>query len=229
MKTKSAGKFYGVGVGPGDPELLTLRAVRVLEKVDIVIAPSAGGDSIAFEIAKPYIKGKLLKMPFEMGACGRARQEALDKNADLIRRMLLEGNDTAFITLGDPMTYSTFIYMTERLTDFEIEVIPGVTSFSAAAAKLLMPVAEGRKPFAVVPAGDREILEKALENFDNVVVMKVSSDYGGVLDLLEQKGFRSGLVVRCGHRDEVVTLEPEKYRGQKIDYLSVIIGKKVKP
>ncbi len=221
------GKFYGIGVGPGDPELITLKAIRILEQVDAVIAPRGKGESIALKIAKPYIRGEVFKLEFPMIYEKEALEPVWDENVKKIKELLYGGKDVAFITLGDPMIYSSYIYILKRLKDFEVATIPGITSFSAAAARLNLPIAEGKEPFAVVPAGDLQIVERALSDFDNVVLMKVSRNYVQIADLLQEKGFTAGLIIRCGHQEEEVTFDLEKYRGGKIDYLSLIIGKKV--
>lgn len=221
------GKLYGVGVGPGDPELITLKAVKILERVPVVLIPSGNGESIAFNIAKPYIRGEVLELEFPMTRDRGTLESIWDENAKRIKELLLEGRDAAFITLGDPMIYSTYIYIMERLEGFEIETIPGVTSFSAAASKLQMHIARGSRPFAVVPAGDEKIMQDVLRCFDNVVLMKVSGNYDRAVDLLKSEGFQAGLVIRGGHGDEEATFDLEKYRGKKLDYLSLIIGRKV--
>ncbi|MCR4429578.1 MAG: precorrin-2 C(20)-methyltransferase [Tepidanaerobacteraceae bacterium] len=227
MSEVSAGKLYGVGVGPGDPELITLKAVKILESVPVVLIPSGSGESIAMEIAKPYIKGEVMKLEFPMTRDRCALESAWDENAARIKGLLLEGRDAAFITLGDPMIYSTYIYVMERLKGFIIETVPGVTSFSAAASKLRMPIARGNQPFAVVPADNEKMLQIILGCFENVVLMKVSGDYDKAVELLKAEGFEAGLVIRGGHEDEEVTFDLEKYRGKKLDYLSLIIGRKV--
>lgn len=224
---KAAGILYGVGVGPGDPELITLKAVRVLQSVDIVVAPGKER-SIALEIAKPYVQGDVIELRFPMGLSGAERERALDENERVLRGFLNEGKKIAFITLGDPMTYSTFAYMAERLKDFQIEIVPGINSFSAAAARLKLPLAEGDESLAVIPAFKLTSLDKVLDEFENVVAIKISSHYDEVLELFSKKGFYSALSVRCGHEGEIATFEPERYKGQKVDYLSLLIGKKVK-
>ena len=87
---------------------------------------------------------------------------------------LIKGQDTAFITLGDPMIYSTYTYILSRLEGYETETVPGITSFCAAASKINRPIAEGDASFAVIPVKNRESVEKALKDFDSVVLMKVS-------------------------------------------------------
>ncbi|MGB9779779.1 MAG: precorrin-2 C(20)-methyltransferase [Caldanaerobacter sp.] len=221
-------KFYGVGVGPGDRKLLTLKAVEILNKVDVVLAPSKGEGSIAYFIAKPYIKGEVVFLDFPMTYDTKRLKDKWEENAEKIRELLMGGKDVAFITIGDPMIYSTYIYLLRELEGFEIETIPGISSYSAAAASFNLPIAEGRQNFAVVSSDDPEEIEKILELFDTVVLMKVSRNYDTIIKLLKDKGFVGNLAIKCGHEDEKKTRNLEEFIGKKLDYLSLIIAKKEK-
>lgn len=222
------GKFYGLGIGPGDQELISVKAVRILRRAAVVIAPFSMRESVALRIAEPYILGEVLKLRFPMEHDKSVLDEAWDANTAVIKQLLNEGKDVAFITLGDPMVYSTYIYVLERLKGFEIETVPGITSFTAAAAKLNIPIAEGDQPFAVIPSFDEDMLRTTLDKFDNVVLMKVSSNFDKIVSLLAEKGFNAGFVNRCGQEGEIVSLTPEKFKGKQIDYLSLIIARRRK-
>jgi len=178
------GKFYGVGIGPGDPELITLKAVKTLRSVSVVIAPFSRRESVALNIAQPYILGEVLKLGFPMERDEKLLNMAWDANAKDIAMLLDEGKDVAFITLGDPMIYSTYIYVLHRLQGYEIETIPGITSFTAAASKLGFPIAEGDAPFAVIPSYQEDSLRAALDVYDSVVLMKISRDFDRIIDVL---------------------------------------------
>lgn len=222
------GKFYGIGVGPGDPELITLKAVKILQKVDVVIAPISKKESIAQKIAQPHINGEILNLKFPMVKDSNVLESFWDKNAERIKELLLEGKDVAFITIGDPMIYSTYIYILERLRGFDMETIPGIPSFCAAAAKLNIPIATGSESFVVVPTAEPEVIEDILGNFDNVVLMKVSKDFDLISKKLDEGGFSAGFVSRCCQDNEKISYNLQELKEDKIDYLSLIIGKKVK-
>lgn len=221
------GKFYGIGVGPGDPDLITLKAVKLLQTVDVVVAPFSKNKSIAEKIAKPHIKGEILNLKFPMVKDEKILKSFWDKNAEKIKALLLDGKDVAFITLGDPMIYSTYIYVLERLCEFDIETIPGITSFCAASARLNMPIATGKETFVVVPTAEPDVIEKVLKNFNNVVLMKVSKGFNLIAKMLKDNGFEAGFVSRCCHDNERISYNLDELKGDKIDYLSLIIGKKV--
>ncbi|ADH60198.1 precorrin-2 C20-methyltransferase [Thermoanaerobacter mathranii subsp. mathranii str. A3] len=222
-------KLYGIGVGPGEESLITLKAVKILQKVDVVIAPTSKGEgSIAYEIAKPYIKGDVIFMEFPMTYSKEDLKTKWEENVKKIKELLDEGKDVAFITIGDPMIYSTYIYILKGIKDYEVETIPGITSYSAAASRLNIPIAEGNETFAVISSGDVTEISKALDMFDNVVLMKISRRYEEIVNLLKEKRFKGYLVIKCGHQDEKISCDLDRYIGKKIDYLSLIIAKKVK-
>ena len=172
------GTLYGVSVGPGDPENLTLKAVRVLEAADVIAAPSTGRNrQTALGIVADCIAGKpivdcLTPMSKDLAVVARAH----DKIADDICALLDEGKDVAFITLGDAGVYSTYYYTHERVVarGYRAEVVPGVTSFCDAAARLGRPLCEGCEPLLVVPA--------------NKVFMKSGKAIGALRDTLAERG-----------------------------------------
>jgi len=143
-----AGKIYAIGVGPGDPELLTLKAVKIIKNVDAIACPkSSGKPGLAYRIAEqavPEISSKellLLEFPMRKGELGLAHEKA----ACQLISYLLEGKNVAFLTLGDPEFYSTFYYVADLIKEqgYEIEIISGITSFSAASARLKLPISLG--------------------------------------------------------------------------------------
>ena len=184
VKVKT-GTFYGVGVGPGDPELMTLKAVRVLEGARCVAVPKSKGDgeSVAVEIVEKVVglEGKevlelVLPMTRDSSKLERARREA----AAEIGARLTEGKDVAFITLGDPLFYSTFSYLTgpvsEEVDGVVIKTVSGVSSLSAATAAMGTPLAEGGERVTVVPAiYEMSEARELIEAGGTVVFMKVKS------------------------------------------------------
>ncbi len=150
------GVLYGVGVGPGDPELLTLKAVRVLQGSDVIAVPDAGkGNQVALQIVQDYIKGKELQfVSTPMVRDSAVLERAHSACADRICALLEGGKQVAFITLGDPTIYSTYIYLHKRVLErgYEAEIVPGVPSFCAAAAKLNQSLCEGGQPLVILPA-----------------------------------------------------------------------------
>jgi len=132
-----SGHLYGIGVGPGDPELLTIKAAKVLGRVDLILAASStkNDDSLALDIARPHLKpdARVIRLGFPMSRNEDTLQSAWEENARLVLNELEQGHDAAFLTLGDPLLYSTFAYLLRTLRSLAPEqavtIIPGITSF----------------------------------------------------------------------------------------------------
>ena len=234
----ASGKFTGIGVGPGDPELLTLKAVRALAAADVVIAPRTEKreDSIALSIARPHMRNdvEVLELVFPMVYHAGDLSEAWRENRTIIQQRLEAGQNVVFLTLGDPMFYSTYIYVFELLADsgLPIETIPGVTAFCAIASHHGTPVVEGDDVLSVVPATiSPEKLEQVLAVSDRLVLMKVSRHFEQLRESLHRHGFadKALMVANCGHADETVHDDLMAVSPQEVTYLSTILTRKTKP
>jgi len=203
------GKLYGVSVGPGDPELLTLKAARVLREVDCVAAPNLSGSGrVALNIVQQHIEGKqLVDCASPMTSDKRETGRAYDAVADTVAALLDEGKSVAFVTLGDASVYSSWSYLCERMIarGYDVEVVPGVTSFCAAAAALREPLCERSEQLLVVPAGKGDA-EAALRIEGTKVFMKPGKTVEGLRALLDESGLSasSALVANCGLPGEAV-------------------------
>ncbi len=230
------GKLYGVGVGPGDPELMTLKAVKVLKRVSVLCAPDSGRESRALEVVRRAVKRefRLLRPHFPMTKKREVLEKAWQRASEAIYRELRKGEDVAFVTIGDPTFYSTFTYVMERIKsahpEVEIEVVPGVTSVTACAANLGIPLVSGGESLAVVPAAyGTDNLELLARNFDTVVLMKVSRSFDSILERLRQTGLdkRAVFAAKCG-TPAFTSGEPQSLRGRKVDYLSMILLRRLR-
>ena len=216
-------KLYGVGVGPGDKELLTVKAVRIIEKCQVIVAPSAteDGESIALETAKDYIKPRteVIIKHFPMGKKDRVIK-ALEAY-EFIEARLREGKDVAFLTIGDPYVYSTYSHMLKHVREcgFEVQTIPGITSFCAAASLVNRTLVVGDEKLVVMPA--TKVKEITDEKF--IVIMKLYKHEEEVLDILEEKGFNYVYASRVGREGEIVLSEREEILKVR-DYMSLIIA-----
>ncbi len=238
MNDKGLGKFYGLGVGPGDPELMTLKAVRVLEECSTVFIPrsAVGEGSRAGEIAGRYMKpgAEVQELVFPMTRDPETLEKSWRASVKEVAAVVRRGKSTAFLTLGDPMLYSTYIYLLRglrvELPELEVETVPGVTSVTAAAALADFPVGEGDEKVVIVPSsGDIGELGELLDRFDTVVLMKVAKNLQRIIDLLEEKGLmdEAVLVSRAGFPQQRVVKELRTLRGsdEKAGYLSTILIK----
>lgn len=177
------GKLIGIGVGPGDTELLTLKAAKVLESIPVIFSPKSAKEkeSIALSIVKPllekrddYKKVMIVEPIFPMVENKNELEKIWNSAADLVSQYLNTGRDVAFITLGDPSIFSTYSYLQKRLVDdYEVETIPGITSFTACAAARNEALVEQNDILTVVPKIDKRI-SNVIEYSDSIVLMKAS-------------------------------------------------------
>jgi precorrin-2/cobalt-factor-2 C20-methyltransferase len=230
------GTLYGIGVGPGDPELITVKAVRVLSSCRHVCVPKAKdlAGSIALEIARPYIAAGAIihESTFLMTADKAMLEQSHAQAAAEILAILRTGEDCCFLTLGDPLLYSTYIYLIRELGRLEpgagIRTIPGITAFSAAAALANFPVGEGKQPVTIVPASDDfGGLSRALDGGGTVVLMKVGGRLQKVLDELERRGLleRAVFVSHAGQEGQRIETDLRRLRGASPEagYLSIML------
>ncbi|WP_298523522.1 precorrin-2 C(20)-methyltransferase [uncultured Methanobrevibacter sp.] len=177
------GKLYGIGVGPGDTELLTLKAARILKSVPVVFTPKSSKEkeSIALSIVKPILEERndykrlMLVTPiFPMIEDKDELEKIWTSASEMIAQYLDSGRDVAFITLGDPSVFSTYAYVQKRLIDnYEIETVPGITSFTACAAARNKALVEQNQILSIVPKID-DRLGDVLEYSNSIVLMKAS-------------------------------------------------------
>ena len=230
------GIFYGIGVGPGDPELLTMKAIHVMEKVDVLIAPKTEkkDGSVALSIARPYLRPdiEIVYQVFPM-VKGFAENSigAWEQNKQEILSLLKAGKNVAFLTLGDPMFYSTYIYI-YRLLEHEavdIRTIPGIPAFAAIGSQVGQPIVEGDDVLAIIPAtASPEKVKRAMKAADNVVLMKVYKNFDEVADSLVEHDMaeQAVLVSRAGLDDERIIRDLSAHRGEKLNYLSTILTRR---
>ena len=204
-QTRTLGTFYGVGVGPGDPELMTLKAVRVLEHCSVLAAPqTSSGEMTALSIVKQVLdlENKTLLPLFFTMSRDRERQRAAHQAAvDQIRPYLEGGQDVAMAVLGDVSVFSTYCYLMEILKQqgFPCAMVPGVPSFCAVAARLGRSLTEADTPLHILPGGG-EALSGSLGLPGGKVLMKAGKNYAAALEELERRGLldRAGMVENCG-------------------------------
>ncbi|MFD3272944.1 cobalt-factor II C(20)-methyltransferase [Paenibacillus dendritiformis] len=228
-------KFYGIGTGPGDSELLTMKAVHTLERLDVLYTPEAkkGGASLALKIVAPYLPERLTvkQRHFPMTYNKEEKELAWERIAAEIKADVLSGKNAGFITLGDPMVYSTYSYLLELLrTEIETETIAGISSFSYMASRVGWPLVMDEESLAVIPVtSGEEALHQALTGFDTIVFMKAASNMPLVLRLLEQHDLleQAVLVSDASMASEKITFGLNQlHDDEKLSYFSTIIVKK---
>jgi precorrin-2/cobalt-factor-2 C20-methyltransferase len=212
------GKVVGVGVGPGDPDFLTVRAIRVLQEAEVVCAPTGDstGQSLALGIIRPVLESrqsapKIITLVFPMVRDKAELERAWAENTERIAKCAKEGKQVAFVAVGDPSLYSTFTYVARVLAikypEIPVEIIPGITSISACAARAHIPLAFGEETLLITPRSDMELLKEEGRLVDNIVWMKGVKRLPEIVNILKQSaGFsdESQIVIakRCGFSDE---------------------------
>lgn len=230
----SIGTFWGVGVGPGDPELMTLKAARILAEVDWIFCPAESGQGVSFaaRIVAPLglATEKFRPVSLCMSRQRGAAQQAYRCAAEAIVTELRQGRSAAWITEGDPLFYSTFPYIAEEVRrlcpEAAINIVPGVSSVQAAAARAAVPLARLEEAMAVLPAAyGLERLPMLLDSCATVALLKVHSVFDSLLDRLADmpKGIQAFYLEKGGTAEERVTNDLHSLRGQKLPYFSLVL------
>ena len=189
-----SGRLYALGIGPGASDLLTVRAARILGKLDVLYAPAGrkGGDSLALSIVREYLgeQTEIRCTHFPMSADSAEKEAVWDEVAAALSAETLAGKQVGFITLGDAMLFSTWVFLLQRLGRPDwLEIVPGVTSFAAIAARAQTPLAMEQQSLAVVSCTAPEAeIKQALANHDSLVLMKVYGRFARVKALLADAG-----------------------------------------
>lgn len=237
MKDSSEfGTLYGIGVGPGDPGLMTVKGASLLGECRHVFVPKARteANSLALSIAKAYLReeAEIHELVFPMSADEEELSAHWRKNAKEINDLLRSGEDACFITLGDPFLYSTFIYLVRELRllrpGARIVSVPGVTAFSAAASLCTFPVGEGRDGVTIIPAvEDIDQIRRVLQDKGTVILMKIGKRLREIIDLLEEEGVIDGsvFVSRVGMADQRLEADLRSLRdaAPETGYLSIVL------
>ncbi len=222
------GILYGVGVGPGDPELLTLKAVRILKECDVIAIPQENKENCtAYQIARQAVPELDEKpyLPLPMPMTKEREQLAASHEAAAARtaEQLAAGRMVALITLGDATVYSTYLYIHERIKrmGFETRIINGIPSFCAAAARLDMPLVNGSQKLHILPASYQ--IEEALDLPGVKVLMKSGRQMPKVKALLRGRGMEARMVENCGMEGERTYQSLEEIPDQA-GYFSLVIA-----
>lgn len=230
----SAGRLYLAGVGPGDPELLTRKAERVLREVEVIAAPvtAPGEQSQALGIVRELLdleRQRVLPLLFPMRAERSFLEPHWREACRLIAEELRAGRDVAFIALGDPLLYATSLYLLEGMKreypELPVEVVPGVSSLFAAAAAGMFPLAEGAEKLLVLPAtAGAEAVAEALERSDTLVLLKVKPAFEALMKLVAGRDDLALLFAeRVGMPGQVVLTDPAAIAAHSPDYLSLLV------
>ena len=226
------GKLYGVGVGPGDPELLTLKALRLIKENEVIAVP---GKEIQASVAYQIVKGAyeeldektLIPVAMPMTKDPRVLKANHDKAADQVESYLKEEKNVVFLTLGDTTVYSTYLYVHKRILErgYEAEIVSGITSFCAVAARLNMGLVEADQPLHVIPATYKaQEMDEILKLPGTKVLMKTGKKMKQVKESIEKSGQKAVMIENCGMPSEKIYRSAEEIP-EDSGYYSLIIVK----
>lgn len=230
------GCLYAVGLGPGDPALLTVAAVEILKKADRIIVPKA---KVKPSTAKDILTRALgADLPFHVMTFPMTRdKDELDeqwkRNTSELREMIKRGETVVFVTLGDISLFSTFFYLERELKcqypSFPIKKIPGISSVQLAAVRFDLPLAQGDESYCVIPLpADLNKLSSYVDLHDSVVILKVGERLGELTQWLKREGLQNqaSFVRRAGFPDEHLCLSMDMLDPGEKGYLSIVMIKK---
>lgn len=227
-----SGTLFGLGIGPGDPELITLKAYNVLQKVPVIAYPApVGQDSLARSIVASHLPGGQEEIVIEtpMVAGNFPAHDVYDKYSVKIAEKLKSGQDVAVLCEGDPFFYGSFMYLFERLAkEFETQVIPGVSSMMASNCVAGVTIASRNESLVVLPAPmDSEDLLRRLQLCDAAIIMKVGRHLDKVIDVLATLGLSEhALYIERATMDNQKILSLEAVRGLEAPYFSMVLVQK---
>ncbi|MBI4634630.1 MAG: precorrin-2 C(20)-methyltransferase [Deltaproteobacteria bacterium] len=230
------GTLYGIGIGPGDPELITLKGARLIGNCRHVFVPKArtAAESIAMAIARRCLRhdAAIHELLFPMTVDRGELSERWKESAGEVAAVLKSGEDVCFLTLGDPLLYSTYIYLLRALRemcpDLKTMTVPGITAFSAAASLTEFPIGEAKEPVTIIPSSDDlQTVRRALAGGGTVIIMKIGKRLQEIIGLLREMGLigqgvfvsRAGL---SGQRIET-NLKNMEMQDSETGYLSIIL------
>jgi precorrin-2/cobalt-factor-2 C20-methyltransferase len=234
---KNYGSLYGIGVGPGDPDLIPLKAVKALARVDIIFAAASTKNhhSQAVAVARPHLPAdvevRLLKFPMTKDKA--KKNTAWRAHAETILAEMAKGRSAAFLTLGDPLTYATYGYVLTQIKQIEPEApvvtIPGITSFQAAAARVNRPLVEGEESLLILSGVEGgQQLRRYADAADNVVFLKAYRNIADIAAALEETGMldTSVAVANCSLDNEEVIQDVKGLAQRDPAYWTLVMAKR---
>ena len=237
-------KLSCVGCGPGDPDLLTIKAVERIREAHVIFSPTSriGKPSIALSIVRKFINDKttsIVDLIFPMTKDKELLKKQWKVNADQMAKAVLEGRKTVYLTVGDPSLYSTWIYMHKEIAvnykNIEIEIVPGIPSMFAFAAGARISLAEGEETVGIVPACyDMERIKRTASSCDTVIFLKDGRYFDKVIQMLSESGFddESKIIIAqdVTADNEVMKMSKlgdlKKIKTQSGKYFSIMVAKK---
>lgn len=238
-------ELIGIGVGPGDPDLLTVKAVKAIQNTDVIMCPASkeGRPSIALSVVDSLIdKSKnqeIVKLIFPMTKDKDVLSETWKKNAKIMAEKVLSGKNVVYLTVGDPFLYSTWIYMhrdiSENHPEIKISVIPGIVSMFTFASKVGVSIAEGAEKVSIIPSCyDLSSVKEIAKNSESMIFLKDGRYFDQVIQVLKEAGFPDNSIFAIGQdlgtENEIIrkmTLGEVNDDTLTTKYFSILVVKRV--
>ena len=238
-------ELIGIGVGPGDPDLLTVKAVKAIQNTDVIMCPASREDrpSIALSVVDSLIdKSKnqeIVKLIFPMTKDKDVLSETWKKNAKIMAEKVLSGKNVVYLTVGDPFLYSTWIYMhrdiSENHPEIKISVIPGIVSMFTFASKVGVSIAEGAEKVSIIPSCyDLSSVKEIAKNSESMIFLKDGRYFDQVIQVLKEAGFPDNSIFAIGQdlgtENEIIrkmTLGEVNDDTLTTKYFSILVVKRV--
>jgi precorrin-2/cobalt-factor-2 C20-methyltransferase len=227
------GHFYAVGVGPGSPDLLTLRALRIVESVDVIVAPRSelSNESLALQVVRDVPgRREILEHIYPMERDEEKTEASWSAVADVVTERCRVGQSVAHLTVGDPLLYSTACYLLSqlsgRLPKERIHIVPGISAFQAAAAIAGTPLTLQDDRLTLLPATHPDEVERALDHSETVVIYKIGRRAQALAELLKRRNLARQAFLVCyagqGEKERVIAGLDELPEG-RLGYMSTVI------
>ncbi|AMK14794.1 precorrin-2 C(20)-methyltransferase [Methanobrevibacter olleyae] len=225
------GRLYGVSIGPGDPNLITVKAMNIISKCNYIATPHTGnGESLALSIVSKAIDlsdKEIIKLKFPMTKDKNILAQSHKEAAESIEKILDSGNDVVMLNLGDVTIFSTFAYTMDKLLEknYDVEVIPGVTSFCASASKLKIGLTTMDEPLHIIPATGIDIRE-ALQLPGTKVLMKIGKSMPKLIEVLKELKLENNVyaVQNCGLENEKLSIGLDEF-DDEMGYFTIVVVK----
>lgn len=232
----NSGTFYAIGVGPGDPELITLKAVRLLRESPCIYVPTSrlSTQTWVADVVHTYAAAAadICSVPFSLGTDQQIRQNHWQQTANGIISQLQQGKDVAFVSLGDPLLYSTCIYLLRALQkqwpQVPIEIVPGISAYTHCAALTNFAVGEGEQSVTILPTVTAiDDMQSAIDRGGTLVLMKIGRHLQAIIDLLEENKLigKAVFVARAGLPDQRIETDLRCLHGADpvLGHLAIIL------
>ena len=237
--------LIGIGVGPGDVDLLTVKAVRAIQNADIIMCPASNEDrpSIALTVVSPIIvqskNQEIIKLIFPMTKDKSVLEATWKKNAKIMAETVMTGKNVVYLTVGDPFLYSTWIYMhkdlKENYPEMDVSVIPGIVSMFTFASKVGVSIAEGAEKVAIIPSCyDLSSVKEIAKHSESMIFLKDGRYFDQVIEVLKESGFPSDSIFAIGQdlgtENEIIrkmTLGEVNDSSLTTKYFSILVVKRV--